>query len=495
MNHYFEKFRKNIVGSNSEIPTPYGMKPLVYSDWTASGRFYRPIEDILTREIGPYIANTHTESSYTGSYMTELYFDSKKIIKQHVNADKNDALIFCGSGMTGAINKLQRMMGLRVPISSRKRYTITSPEKKNRPLVLISHMEHHSNHTSWLETVADVKIVKYLDEGAIDFNDLELQLKKHNDRVLKIVSFTACSNVTGIQTPITELSEIAHRYGAYFFVDYACSGPYVDINMHPEDGERIDAVFLSPHKFLGGPGTPGIVIFNTALYHSKVPDNPGGGTVLYTNPWKEHQYYDDIEVREDGGTPPFIQGIKAGLAIELKEDMGVSNIMNREREMNTYIFDRFSRMDNVILLADKYKQRMGVYSFNIPSLHYNLGVQLLNDLYGIQVRGGCACAGTYGHILLKITYDKSHEYMEDILRGEVYKRPGWIRMSIHPTMSDERITYIMDAIEELSTRYRKYVPEYTMNKKLAVFTHNSFTDKKTINRIKVIYNGNRKYSY
>ncbi len=487
MQEYFKKYRENTIGIDTEVITPYGTKPLIYSDWTASGRLYRPIEERIINEIGPYTANTHSDSSYTGSLMTQLYLDSKKIIKDHINASAKDAIIYCGSGMTGAINKLQRMMGLRVPASANDYYKVQMVERDKRPIVFVSHMEHHSNHTSWLETVADVKVIDHIDAGTIDLEDLEAQLKQYENRPLKIVSVTACSNVTGITSPIHEISRIAHKHGAYFFADYACSGPYVDIDMHPDDSTAIDAVFLSPHKFLGGPGTPGIAVFNTDLYHSKVPDNPGGGTVLYTNPWNEHEYYEDIEVREDGGTPPFMQGIKAGLAVKLKEEIGTENILQREDEIRDIVISRFKEMEKVKLLGRRYEERMGVYSFYIPGLHYNLGVQLLNDLYGIQMRGGCACAGTYGHVLLKINHDKSHEYLEHILRGELYKRPGWIRLSIHPIMTDDEIYYIMDAIEEISNSYDQYESDYIMDKRHATFKHRSFSRKDVDRHIRSIY--------
>lgn len=474
MEEYFKKFRENTIGIDAEIETPFGRKPLIYSDWTASGRLYRPIEEYLMNEIGPFVANTHTESSYTGSYMTKLYLDSKTIIKKHVNASPKDAIIYCGSGMTGAINKLQRILGLRVPASAKGYYEIKMAEPEDRPVVFISHMEHHSNQTTWLETIADVVVVEHLDAGTMDLEHLERELKAHENRPMRIVSITAASNVTGITTPIHEVAKLAHNYGAYFFADYACSGPYVEIDMHPGDNADIDVVFLSPHKFLGGPGTPGIAIFNTDLYHSKVPDNPGGGTVLYTNPWSEHEYYEDIEVREDGGTPPFLQGIKAGMAVKLKDEMGPTKILEREKEICRKVVNRFKQMEKVKLLGNKFDQRLGVFSYYVPGMHYNLGVQLLNDLYGIQVRGGCACAGTYGHVLLQIDYDTSHEYLLNILNGQLYKRPGWIRMSIHPIMTDDEIDYIMDAIEEVSKTYEKYENMYTMDKSKAIFCHRHY---------------------
>ena len=298
---YFETFRNNIVGINQSFTSPFGNKKIIYTDWTASGRLYGPIEEKLLNDFGPFVANTHTETSVTGTAMTRAYHEARNIIKRHVNANQNDVLITSGSGMTGAVNKFQRILGLKIP-ENIKKYTKIPDEI--RPVVFVTHMEHHSNQTSWLETIADVVVIPPNDDVLVCLKTFEEILKKHADRPIKIAAVTACSNVTGIQTPYHEIAKLMHAQGGLCFVDFACSAPYMSIDMHPEEeGAHLDAIFFSPHKFLGGPGSSGVLIFNNNLYKNTIPDNPGGGTVSWTNPWGNHKYIDDIETREDGGTP------------------------------------------------------------------------------------------------------------------------------------------------------------------------------------------------
>ncbi|MEQ8242582.1 aminotransferase class V-fold PLP-dependent enzyme [Fulvivirga sp.] len=461
MEEYFAKFRKNIIGINHKISTPYHEAiKIVYADWTASGRLYQPIEDTLQSEIYPLIGNTHTETTSTGQAMTYAYNEARNIIKAHVGASGNDVLISAGSGMTGAVNKLQRILGLRVHESFLN--TLTENE---RPIIFISHMEHHSNHTSWLETIADVEIVAPDANGLVSVDNFEKALDKHQDRKRKIVAITACSNVTGIITPYMDIAAIAHRMGALCFVDFACSGPYVDINMHDDDktGRYLDAIYFSPHKFLGGPGSSGILVFNKCLYQNNVPDNPGGGTVDWTNPWGEHKYSDNIEIREDGGTPPFLQTIRAAMSIQLKETMGVENISTREAEIVEMVWSHLDDIPNLHVLAGSIKKRLPVISFYIDGLHHNLGVKMLNDRFGIQTRGGCSCAGTYGHYLLHIDKEHSHSITDQISHGDNTNKPGWIRMSFHPTQSNEEIVFILKAIQQLTSHYEEWSKDYSCN--------------------------------
>ncbi|MEA3317807.1 MAG: aminotransferase class V-fold PLP-dependent enzyme, partial [Bacteroidota bacterium] len=328
---HFEKFRKNIVGIDSSYKSPFGEKKIMYADWIASGRLYKPIEEKILKNFGPFVANTHTETSETGTRMTHSYHYAKKIIKKHVNAGPDDVFIQAGFGMTAAINKLQRILGFKTSEHLNKNTYLKEVE---RPVVFITHMEHHSNQTSWYETIADVVVLAPDEEMRVNPDELKKQLEKYKDRKLKIGSFSAASNVTGIKPPYYELTKIMHQHGGLCFIDFAASAPYVDIDMHPEDPlMKLDAIFFSPHKFLGGPGTAGILIFDSELYDNEVPDNPGGGTVDWTNRWGEHKYIDDIELREDGGTPGFLQAIRTALAIELKEQMGTKNIEERENEM------------------------------------------------------------------------------------------------------------------------------------------------------------------
>ncbi len=466
---YFASFRNGIIGIDQEFETPFGTKPLIYTDWTASGRLYRPIEEKLMDTFGPFVANTHTETTVSGTAMTLAYHEAKQIIKRHVNASPNDVLINTGTGMTGVVNKFQRILGLKVP-ENLKDYLSLPTEIK--PVVFVSHMEHHSNQTSWIETIADVVIIPANDEGLFCLEQFKKMVAKYADRSFKIASITSCSNVTGIRTPYHEVAKIMHQNNGVCFVDFACSGPYVHIDMHPADPEAyLDAIFFSPHKFLGGPGTSGVLIFNKNLYKNNVPDCPGGGTVSWTNPWGEHKYIDDIEDREDGGTPGFLQVIKTALAIQLKETMGVENIMKREHELVDYIFDHLAPVENLTLLAGQHRDRLGVISFYIHDLHYNLGVKILNDRFGIQTRGGCSCAGTYGHYLLHVDQETSHHLTCSIDEGDLTQKPGWIRMSIHPTTTSAEIEYVCQSIIALAAHHQEWASDYQYNPKKNDFTH------------------------
>ena len=466
---YFQKFRNNIIGINQEFVSPFGTKKIVYTDWTASGRLYQSIENKLINEFGPFVANTHTETTVSGTAMTMAYHQARKIIKKHVNANADDILINDGTGMTGVVNKFQRILGLKVPENLKNCFEI--PAEK-RPIVFISHMEHHSNQTTWLETIADVIVVPACEKGLFCLDNFASLLDKYKDRNIKIASVTACSNVTGIKTPYHEIAKIMHQNNGVCFVDFACSGPYVKIDMHPEDPEAyLDAIFLSPHKFLGGPGTSGVLIFNKKLYKNMVPDNPGGGTVSWTNPWGEHKYLDNIEDREDGGTPGFLQVIKTALAIQLKEEMGVENILKREHEIVNLVFNQLKPISNLNILAEEHQDRLGVISFYIDDLHFNLGVKILNDRFGIQTRGGCSCAGTYGHYLLHVDEEKSHELTSKIDSGDLILKPGWIRMSIHPTTTNAEIQYVLDSIKLLAEHHKDWAADYDYNKSTNEFIH------------------------
>lgn len=465
---YFDRFRRGIIGHDQKIQTPHGNFPMVYADWTASGRLYEPIEEKLRHQFGPFVANTHTETTTSGTAMTNAYHEARSIIKKHVNAGPDDVIIFSGTGMTGAVNKFQRLLGLKVPEHLSDRVEIRRDE---RPVVFVTHMEHHSNHTSWLETIAEVELIEPDAEGLINLEALEELLKKHADRRIKIASVTACSNVTGIRTPYHEVAKMMHRAGGLCFVDFACSAPYVAIDMHPSAEASLDAIFFSPHKFLGGPGTPGVLIFNKILYKNTVPDHPGGGTVRWTNPWGNHEYLDDVEEREDGGTPGFLQAIKTALAIRLKEQMGVDNILNREHELVDLAMRRLSQVDGLHLLAGKQRDRLGVISFYIDGLHFNLAVKLLNDRFGIQTRGGCSCAGTYGHFLLHVDQSRSRELTSRISLGDLSEKPGWVRMSVHPTMTDAELTFICNAIEQVAMHHAEWKEDYTYNSRTNEYTH------------------------
>jgi len=457
---YFNEMRQNTIGYNHELLTPYGKKKLYYFDYTASGRLYRPIEETVINTFGPLVGNTHSEENATGTAMTEAYKYAKEYIKNHVNASPDDVIITTGFGMTDAVNKLQRILGLR------------SGRYNERPVVFVTHMEHHSNHISWIETDAEVVVIEPDTEGLVDLNRVEAVLQQYEDRKYKIGAFTACSNVSGVQTPYYELAKLMHRHGGLCFIDFAASAPYVKIDMHPEEPEgKLDAIYFSPHKFLGGPGTSGVLIFDSKIYQNKIPDCPGGGTVDWTNPWGERKYVDDLETREDGGTPGFLQAVKTALCIQLKEKMNIDRMVQRDSEMIDIFFNELSDTDGLHILANNVRDRLGILSFYAPGIHYSLFVNLLNDRYGIQARSGCSCAGTYGHYLLHIDKSRSKEITDSINTGDLSGKPGWIRISVHPMMKDEEVYYAAEAIKDIIKNIRTYEKDYIYNNKTNQFKH------------------------
>ncbi|MBE0646169.1 MAG: aminotransferase class V-fold PLP-dependent enzyme [Bacteroidales bacterium] len=466
---YFLPFRERVIGHRATFRSPYGIQGLVYADWIGSGRLYQPIEEKMVSEIGPFVANTHTETTETGKLMTRAYQYAHKRIKELVHAGPHDVILTTGYGMTGAIVKFQRILGLKICGNVKEAECLKEEE---RPVVFVTHMEHHSNQTSWYETMADVVVIQPGEDLLVDLNRLEEALIKYSDRKLKIGSFTACSNVTGIRTPVHKMAKLMHHYGGVAFIDYAASAPYDAIDMHPDDKEeQLDAIFFSPHKFLGGPGSSGVLIFNSSLYHNAVPDQPGGGTVDWTNPWGEYKYLDNIELREDGGTPGFLQAIKATLSMELKEQMGLPMMRQREDELVQLAFAELDKIPNLHILASGIRERLGVISFYMPGIHYNLIVQLLSDRFGIQVRGGCACAGTYGHYLLDVSHEKSAEITHMISHGDLSLKPGWVRLSLHPTMTDQEVRYISDALKQIGKNHGAWSNDYNYNRHTNEFEH------------------------
>ena len=469
LQQYFETFRKNIVGVDAYFESPFGTQQIIYADWIASGRLYGPIEDKIKNQIGPLIGNTHSEASETGRSMTIAYHEAHRKIKAHVNADDNDVILTTGFGMTSALAKFQRILGLKIPERLTSYCELPIEEK---PVIFLTHMEHHSNQTPWLESLCDVVVIEPDENLFINPENLRKELEKYDNRNIKIGSFSACSNVTGIITPYYDLAEIMHEFGGFCFVDFAASAPYVSIDMHPANKEqKLDAIFFSPHKFLGGPGSSGVIVFCKSLYKNRIPDHPGGGTVLWTNPWGEHTYFDDIEIREDGGTPGFLQAIRTALCIQLKEQMTVSKIHDREVELIRRALEGLRKIRGLKILGDNGLDRIGVFSFYIVGIHHNLIVKLLNDRFGIQVRGGCSCAGTYGHFLLNVDWETSHRITEKINKGDLSEKPGWVRISVHPTMTDEELDYILEAINEVSTHADQWVEDYKYESEVNEFFH------------------------
>jgi selenocysteine lyase/cysteine desulfurase len=461
--------RENIIGRGAEIETPGGRKRRVYFDYIASGLPFGPIEELIAHRVLPHMANTHTESNTSGRQMTYFVERAYDSVGGAIGAGEDDVILFTGAGSTAAINRLVLALGIRVPEQiSRVCGCEAKLPAEARPVIFRSMMEHHSNDLAWRETVGETRFVGFDKAGRIDWRDLERQLALPEVRARKIRlgTFSAASNVTGILNDVDSLAQAMHAAGGYAFFDYAAAAPYVKIDMHP-DGDparRKDAIFLSTHKFLGGPQTPGILAANRALFTSSVPVEPGGGTVLYTSPW-DHRYLGDVRSREAGGTPPIVQIIRAGLVFELKRYVGETLLEAAEAELAARAKVRFLANPALTLLGDPQVHRLGVFSLVLHggALHHNLAVRLLNDLYGIQVRAGCMCAGTYGHELLHIGKAHSEEIRAALDRGELWTKPGWVRISLSPATSREELDLLLDAIDDITANWQAYAQRYAQD--------------------------------
>ena len=433
MSNLIQKIRDSIIGDHAPIETPFGSRPLIYADYTASGRSLCFIEDFIRDEVLPYYANTHSETSFTGAQTTVLREQARELIRQAVNGTPLDKVIFCGSGATAAINKLIEMLNLRLSQDLLDDYGLDGViPVKHRPVVFVGPYEHHSNELPWRESIADVVVIPLNSTGQLDLVALEDALVKYIDRPLRIGSFSAASNVTGLKTDVPRVTSILKHHGALSFWDYAVAAPYVRIDMN--DHSPLDAVFMSPHKFIGGPGTPGVLIVKEDVVNNAVPATVGGGTVTYVTP-EDHHYVADAERREEGGTPGVVESIRAGLVFKLQGDVGFEEIARRENAFVSRAIARLSQCDNLEILGPLDAPRLSILSLRFKlgdkDLHYGYVVSLLNDLFGIQARGGCSCAGPYGHALLGMDMNYSRAIQSEMAAGNVILRPGWVRLNFN----------------------------------------------------------------
>jgi selenocysteine lyase/cysteine desulfurase len=477
-----EMVRRSVIGEDEAVVGPFGVRKVIYADYTASGRSLSVIEDFLREAVLPLYANTHTESSGTGRQTTRFREDARRIIRRAVGGSDEHAVIFCGSGSTGAIDRLIGVLNLRIPHDLDERYDLSSRiPAEERPVVFIGPYEHHSNELPWRESICDVVTIHEDLHGGIDLVELENRLREYEARPLKIGSFSAASNVTGITSPVREVSILLHRYGALALWDFAAAAPYVRIEMGPRgtgDDDALDykdAIFLSPHKMIGGPGTPGILVARRELFRNTVPDVVGGGTVSYVNP-SDHVYFDDPEHREEGGTPAIVESIRAGLVFMLKSAVGEEVIREREERFIRRAIDRWTANRNIEVLGDHEHERLSIVSFVVHCdggryLHHNYVVALLNDLYGIQSRGGCSCAGPYGHRLLGIDLERSHEFEREIGRGCEGIKPGWVRVNFNYFISDAVFEYILDAVDQVADLGWTLLDEYSFNPRTGLWRH------------------------
>ena len=468
-----EKLRAGLAGRGARIATPFGSRLVCYADLTATGRVFAPVEAYVAA-LAPYYANSHTLISSTGAAMTAAREQARAAIARSVNAGPDDAVLFVGSGATAAVNKLVVALGLR------DRALAGVPERE-RPVVFVGPYEHHSNELPWLESFAECVEIALGKDGQIDLADLERALTRYAGRAVKLGAFSACSNVTGVLTDVSAVARLLHRHGALAVFDYAASGPYSPIDLHPaEPDAHLDAIFLSPHKFVGGASASGVLVASRRLFRSATPERPGGGTVDYVQALSHAavDYSRHLEEREEGGTPAILGDVRAGAALALKDWLGAPRLFAFEQAIARRALERLARHPRIRVLGPPGAARLPILSFNVvleggERLHHDFVSTLLDHLFGIQNRAGCACAGPYGHRLLGIDAVESQRYRAWVRRGVVPVKPGWVRVTLPFYAPEAEVEFILRAIELVADRGHSFLPLYAVDWATGLWRHDS----------------------
>ncbi|MEM9696567.1 MAG: aminotransferase class V-fold PLP-dependent enzyme [Myxococcota bacterium] len=448
--------RQGLIGRDRVFETPFGEKRLLYADYVASGRALDPVEDFIRRDVLPFYANTHTEASYCGRATSRLREAVRARIAELVGAEGDCHVVFSGAGATSGINRLVAMLDV---------------ERAKHAVVFIGPYEHHSNVLPWRESGADVREVRARPDGHLDLEDLARSLRRLGGADLVVGSFSAASNVTGIITDTDRVSQILRAHGAFAVWDYAGGGPYLPINMSSGDTSK-DAVVFSPHKFPGGPGASGILVVRDRVIRHQKPDITGGGTVSFVSPW-QHRYLDRLEARYEAGTPNIIGDIRAGLAMLVKHAIGLDTIAERDAQLRGRALRAFTD-PRLEVLERGATPALPIFSFRVRNdegelLHHQLVTRILSDFYGIQARGGCACAGPYAHALLRIDRTASEALLQQLQAGQELTKPGWVRFNLSYLHDEAEIAAILDAIAELPDRVGELAPLYQADPKTARF--------------------------
>ncbi|MFW2612381.1 aminotransferase class V-fold PLP-dependent enzyme [Aliarcobacter butzleri] len=411
--------RYNTIGKNKKE----------YFDYTASGLGFRQIENRIHDVLETY-ANTHSKEASNADKTTNYYERARINLAHNLELTDDFAILPSGCGSTAAIKHFQELLGLYIPPATKKRFNFKI-DKESAPLVIVGPYEHHSNEVSFREALCETQRVNLDKDGLVDLDHLKEILEKNKNREI-IASFCIASNVTGIITPYEDISKILRAYNAIICFDAAASSPYMNIPCH-----LFDAMFMSSHKLLGGPGSCGLLVIRKDLIDTSIaPTFAGGGTVEYVN--KDLQLYQkEIETREDAGTPGILQLIRASLAYQLRNEISFDFIKKQKDELKEFLINELKKIPNCVIYGNQEAQNIGIISFNIRGLSpYDL-CNKISSQDGFQTRAGCSCAGPYGHDLLGI---------EKLDRTN---RPGWVRVSIHFSQTKDDIKNLVESIKKV----------------------------------------------